>query len=93
MMNIRQKEKGRELFLCPKQHMRQFANLAKRIIKQVEDEAKEFDAYIFKTHIPKNIKLAEAPGKSMPIILYDPQCKGAESFNKFTVEFIQRIGV
>ena len=66
--------------------------LTKRTIAQMREEAKEFNAYVFETQIPKNIKLAEAPESSLPIILYAPTSRGANAFNKLTIEFMQRIG-
>jgi len=64
----------------------------RRIVGQVEREAKGFDAYIFETQIPKNVSLSEAPEESLPVILYRPNCKGAKAFDKFTSEFMQRVG-
>ena len=43
---------------------------------------------IYKTIIPRNVRLAEAPSHGLPIILYDPRSAGAESYRKLAKEVI-----
>lgn len=50
-----------------------------------------FKDKVFKTTIPRNIKLAEAPSFGLPIVLYDGKCKGAEAYKNLTKEFLRRI--
>jgi len=58
---------------------------------QVEDEVKEyFKDQLFKTIIPRNVKLAEAPGFGKPIILYDATSQGALSYLKLAKEIIDK---
>lgn len=44
---------------------------------------------IFKTTIPRNVKLAEAPSHGKPCILYDEECSGTEAYLKLAKEIIQ----
>lgn len=58
---------------------------------QVLDEiTKCFGDKLFKTVIPRNIRLAEAPSYGQPIILYDSACKGAQAYRQLANEFIKR---
>ena len=63
-------------------------NLTQQVVDEVE---KYFDEKVFKTKIPRNVKLAEAPSFGMPIIYYDEKSKGAESFTSLANEFISRL--
>ena len=45
--------------------------------------------YVFKTVIPRNIKLAEAPSYGKPCIVYDPESKGAIAYFKLAQEMIK----
>jgi chromosome partitioning protein len=48
---------------------------------QVRDDLKDFfGAQVFQTVIPRNIRLAEAPSYGQSIFVYDPHCRGAESY-------------
>lgn len=60
-------------------------NLASQVI---EDVRKNFPGKIFKTIIPRNVKLSEAPSFGLPINKYDPNCTGALSYKEFTKEII-----
>jgi chromosome partitioning protein len=56
---------------------------------QVEEEARKyFGAKVFKTVIPRNIRLAEAPSFGQPIIFYDPGSKGAEAYENLCREVL-----
>jgi len=44
--------------------------------------------YIFKTTIPRNVKLAEAPSHGKPCIIYDEECIGTEAYNDLAKEFL-----
>jgi chromosome partitioning protein len=44
--------------------------------------------YIFKTTIPRNVKLAEAPSHGKPCITYDDECIGTEAYNNLAKEFL-----
>ena len=57
--------------------------LSNQVIKEVN---KYFPDKIFKTIIPKNISLAEAPTLGKPIKAYDPMGKGALAYKELTKE-------
>ena len=52
-------------------------NLSLQVVENVKDNLNQ---NIYKTIIPRNIRLAEAPSYGMPINLYDPKSTGAESY-------------
>jgi chromosome partitioning protein len=58
---------------------------------QVAEEAeKYFQELVFKTIIPRNIRLSEAPGFGKPILLYDATSTGARSYIELAREIMQR---
>lgn len=62
-------------------------NLSNEVLKEVQ---KYFKDKVFKTTIPRNVRLAEAPSFGLPIMLYDEKCKGAEAYVKLTKEFLEK---
>ncbi len=57
---------------------------------QVVDEVKKyFGKKVYKTVIPRSVRLAEAPSFGQPIIEYDPHSKGAEGYTKLAKEVIK----
>jgi len=48
-----------------------------------------FKDQVYKTIIPRNIRLSEAPSHGKPILLYDPLCKGAEAYKKLALEILE----
>lgn len=61
------------------------------LTKQVSDEIlKFFGKKVFFTYIPRNIRLAEAPSHGEPILIYEPDSKGAESYLSLAEEFLNR---
>ena len=61
------------------------------LTKQVSDEIlKFFGKKVYITYIPRNIRLAEAPSHGEPILLYEPDSKGAESYLSLAEEFLNR---
>lgn len=58
--------------------------------KQVVDEVKNyFKDKVYKTVIPRNVKLSEAPSYGMPITIYDARSKGAKCYEKLGKELIK----
>ena len=60
-------------------------NLSLEVVENVKNNLKQ---NIYKTIIPRNIKLAEAPSRGMPINIYDPKSAGAESYKLLAEEVI-----
>jgi len=60
--------------------------LSNQVIKKINEY---FTGKIFKTTIPKNVCLAEAPSLGKPIIAYNPLCKGALAYKDLTKEIIE----
>ena len=61
-------------------------NLSNQVVKEVK---KYFEDKVYKTLIPRNVKLSEAPSYGMPITLYDPRSKGAKCYEKLAKEFLK----
>lgn len=55
-----------------------------------EDAKNYFKDLVFKTKIPRNIKLGEAPSYGLPILLYDNQSQGSKSYITFARELLRR---
>ncbi len=59
---------------------------------QVHEEIKKhFPGKVFKTVIPRNIRLAEAPSHGVPIGVYDRFSKGARAYKSVTKELLERV--
>ena len=61
-------------------------NLANQVVKEVK---KYFNDKVYKTIIPRNVRLSEAPSYGMPISEYDAKSKGAKMYEKFAKEFLK----
>ena len=62
-------------------------NLSLEVVENVKSNLNET---IYKTIIPRNVRLAEAPSHGMPINLYDSKSTGAESYRLLAAEVISR---
>ena len=60
-------------------------NLSLQVVENVKDNLKQ---NVYKTIIPRNVRLAEAPSHGKPIITYDSKCTGAESYRLLADEVI-----
>jgi len=59
--------------------------------RQVADEARRFFAdRVYRSVIPRNVRLSEAPSFGKPIVLYDPHSTGADSYRSLAKEVIER---
>lgn len=59
------------------------------LASQVERDAREtLGALVYKTVIPRNVRLSEAPSYAMPALSYDPDSKGAQAYRAFALEFL-----
>lgn len=65
-------------------------NLSNQVINDVKNYFKD---KVYNTVIPRTVKLSEAPGFGKPIIHYEHRSVGAESYRKFTVEFLGKNGI
>ncbi len=62
-----------------------------RLANQIYEELKgHFGDMVFKTVIPRNIKLSESPSHGLPVLLYDPDSRGAIAYIQLARELIQR---
>ena len=60
-----------------------------KLSAQVEQEARDyFKDKVYKTVIPRNVRLSEAPSHGVPVLIYDQSCVGSKSYYSFTDEFI-----
>ena len=64
-------------------------NLSLQVVENVKEN---LDQNIYKTIIPRNVRLAEAPSYGKPINLYDSRSTGAESYRLLAEEVIGREG-
>ena len=63
------------------------------LTEQVANEVRaHFDARVYQTTVPRNVRLSEAPSFGKPIILYDIASKGAKSYLELAREFLSRQG-
>ncbi len=65
-------------------------NLAQQVTANLREH---FGEKLFKTTIPRNIRLAEAPSYGQPVLLYDPRSRGAEAYRELALELMRRNGI
>jgi len=63
--------------------------LGRDVYSEIKNYFGKTKEYIFKTVIPRNIKLAEAPSHGKPCILYDPESIGTKSYVKLAKELLE----
>ena len=61
-------------------------NLSNQVVKEVK---RYFNNKVYKTVIPRNVRVSEAPSYGLPITIYDPHSKGARSYEKLGKEFLK----
>ena len=60
-----------------------------KLTEQVENDVREFlHTMVYKTIIPRNVKLSEAPSYGVPALIYDSKCSGSISYIKLAEEII-----
>lgn len=62
-------------------------NLSLQVVENVKNN---LDQKIYKTIIPRNVRLAEAPSYGVPVNIYDPKSTGAESYRMLAEEVIKK---
>ena len=64
-----------------------------RLSQQVVDEVRaHFGERVFRTRIPRSVRLAEAPGFGQPITVFDPSSRGALAYRRLAGELLERVG-
>jgi chromosome partitioning protein len=62
-----------------------------RLSQEVAGEVRShFGERVYKTMIPRNVRLSEAPSFGKPVIMYDPLCAGSEAYRQLAQEVIAR---
>lgn len=61
-------------------------NLSLQVVENVKENLRQ---NIYKTIIPRNVRLAEAPSHGLPINLYDSKSAGAEGYRQLANEVIE----
>ena len=62
-----------------------------RLAQQVEDEVRRhFGPLVFRTSVPRSVRLAEAPSHGLPAIAYDRRSAGADAYWKVAMELVER---
>lgn len=62
-----------------------------RLANRIYEELKgHFGDMVFRTVIPRNIKLSESPSHGLPVILYDPDSRGSIAYAQFARELLDR---
>ena len=62
-----------------------------KLSAQVDVEARQFlKNKVYKTVIPRNVRLSEAPSHGIPILIYDKACTGSKSYSEFAIEFLKQ---
>ena len=62
-----------------------------KLSSQVDVEArKHFKDKVYKTVVPRNVRLSEAPSHGMPSLIYDKNCSGSRSYINLAEEFISQ---
>ena len=62
-----------------------------RLCQQVDSDVRAtLGELVFKTVIPRNVRISEAPSFAMPVITYDPGSKGSEAYIALAEEFLER---
>jgi len=62
-----------------------------RLTKEVSDQLLEyFGDKVFRTTIPRNIRLAEAPSHGLPVLAYDKSSRGSVAYIALAGELIRR---
>ena len=63
------------------------------LARQVQDEVRShFGAKVFRTAIPRNVRLSESPSHGLPVLLYDPASRGAQAYRALAQEVLAAHG-
>ena len=62
-------------------------NLTQQVIRDIREHFKD---QVFRTQVPRSVRLAEAPSFGKPVLLYDIRSKGAEAYLELAQELVNR---
>ncbi|MCL5776656.1 AAA family ATPase [Limibaculum sp. FT325] len=62
-------------------------NLSAQVAQDVRENLGDT---VFRTIVPRNVRLSEAPSHALPVLLYDPECAGSLSYRQLAEELIRR---
>ena len=62
-------------------------NLSMQVVEEVK---KHLGSNVYRSVVPRNVRLSEAPSYGLPIALYDPKSKGAEAYELLAEEVIEK---
>ena len=82
MLESKELNKGNFIVFDPRM------TLSQQVSGQLEQH---FGDKVFKTIIPRNVRLAEAPSYGIPGVTFDPSSKGAQAYIAFGAEMVERI--
>ena len=74
------------IFTWDSTNLRQEENLQLQVVEQVK---RFFGDKVYKTTVPRNVRLSEAPSYGQPINFYDPSSKGCEAYMDMAREFLR----
>lgn len=60
-------------------------------IQVVEEVKRHFRGKVYRSIVPRNVRLSEAPSYGQPIIHYDPRCRGAEVYSELAEEVMENV--
>jgi chromosome partitioning protein len=63
-------------------------NLADQVVAEVR---RHFHAEVFRTVIPRNVRVAEAPSFGQPVVTFDPESRGAQVYRELAEEVVARV--
>lgn len=66
------------------------SNLSQQVLQEIK---KHFGTKVYNTFIPRNVRLAEAPGFGRPALVHDRQSSGAQAYLQLAQEFLKRRGL
>jgi chromosome partitioning protein len=62
-----------------------------RLAADVDAEVRRhFGNLVFKTSVPRSVRIAEAPSHGLPVTAYDPRSSGADAYWKVAMELVER---
>jgi chromosome partitioning protein len=55
-----------------------------------QDVRAHFGERVFKTVVPRNVRVSEAPSHGLPVLIYDSRCSGSQAYIELAAEFLKR---